>query len=131
MKPFHFSNQTGLCGRGRRSSERGMALVITLILLAVITFMAVTFLVISRSERGAVTTTTDATIARLGADSALEHAKMDLLVPMMAQDNPFLVGLKVSTNYFNELGFTRGNSNPTNVNYDYLAGTILNPQALS
>ena len=57
----------------RRSSgaERGVALVITLILLAVITFMAVTFLVVSRSEKGAVVTTTDQTIARMAADAAL------------------------------------------------------------
>ena len=39
------------------TSATGVALIITLILLAVVTFMALTFLAISRRERGAVTTT--------------------------------------------------------------------------
>ena len=57
-----------------RPSERGVALVITLVLLSVITFMAVTFLVVSRSQHGSVATETDQTIARLAADSAIERA---------------------------------------------------------
>ena len=40
-------------------SQRAVALVITLLLLSVITFMAVTFLVVSRSQHGSVTTETD------------------------------------------------------------------------
>ena len=43
-----------LNGRLGAGPEQGVALVITLILLSVITFMAVTFLVFSRSEKGAV-----------------------------------------------------------------------------
>jgi hypothetical protein len=98
-----------------------VALVVTLILLAVITFMAVTFLVVSRSERGSVSTTTDQALARLAADAALEQAKADLIMPIMAQDNPFLVNLMVSTNYVNYDGFFPGVESPTNVNFDYKA----------
>jgi len=108
-----------LTASARRSD--GVALVVTLILLAVITFMAIAFLVISRSERGAVATTTDLTIARLAADAGIEQAKADILVPIMAQDNPFLVGLMVSTNFINDYGFVPGLRNPTNVNFDYVA----------
>jgi hypothetical protein len=111
-----------------RHSERGVALVITLIMLAVITFMAVTFLVVSRSERGSVATQTDMTMARLAADTARDRAIAEMLAPMLAGNNPFNYGLLVSTNYINLNGF-----NPTalpedlsNVNYDFTTtGTAL------
>ena len=56
-----------------------MALIITLILLAVVTFMALTFLAISRRERGAVTTTTDTATAQLAADDALAAAEAQIV----------------------------------------------------
>src|SRR6059036_3053056 len=67
----------------------GVALVITLILLSVITFMAVTFLVVSRSEHGSVDTTIDATTARLAKDTGFEAAKLRLLAPMLAFTNQY------------------------------------------
>ena len=102
--------------------ERGVILVITLLLLTVITFMAITFLVISRTERGAVATTTDQAIARLAADTAREQAQAQIVASMMAFTNPFSYGLIVSTNFVNREGFAPGISNPTNVNYDYRVG---------
>src|ERR1035438_5698914 len=81
-----------------RHSERGVALVITLIMLSVITFMAITFLVVSRREHGSVATTTDSTIARLAAESGRDRAIADVLVPILAYTNPFNFGLVVSTN---------------------------------
>jgi hypothetical protein len=113
-------------------SQRGVALVITLILLSVITFMAITFLVLSRNEKGSVTTQTDLTIARLAADSALQRAQAELLAPIMAWTNEYNYGLLVSTNYINSAGFDPGalpvpSPNPTNVNYDYTkSGAALN-----
>src|SRR5262245_23044479 len=107
---------------GRRStsgSERGIALVITLILLSVITFMAVTFLVLSRSEKGAVTTAMDQEIAQNGVDEANEQAKARLVSLIMAFTNPYAIDTIVSTNYLNPAGFeTRRPAyfNPTNVN---------------
>src|SRR5258706_3978054 len=101
-------------------SREGIALVITLILLAVITFMAITFLVVSRSEQGQVHTETDQTTARLGGDSALEYAKIQLLTPMMVFTNEYNLDLLVSTIYVNQFGFVSGVVNPTNVNYEYL-----------
>ena len=95
---------------------------ITLILLAVITFMAVTFLVVSRSERGAVSVSTDQMHARLAADAALERAKAELLAPIIAFTNPFAFDLKVSTTFVNQVGFIPNNPNPTNVSYSYANG---------
>ena len=106
-------------------SQSGVALVITLIMLAVITFMAVTFLVVSRNEKGSVTVQTDQTIARLAADAAFQRAQAEMLAPIMAWTNPFNYGLLVSTNYININGFTPNVYDPTNVNYYYADGTFL------
>src|SRR6266568_2199755 len=100
-------------------SSSAVALVITLILLSVITFMAVTFLVVSRAQKGAVGTSTDQTTAKLAADAAFERAKAELLASILAFTNPAGYDLRVSTNYINSLGFVPNNFNPTNVNYDY------------
>jgi len=105
----------------RRSTARsGVALIITVILLAVVTFMALTFLAISRRERGAVTTTTDTASARLAADDALASAEAQIVANILATTNPYNFGLLVSTNYINSFGFVpAAGANPTNVNYDY------------
>ena len=114
-----------------RHSQKGVALVITLILLSVITFMAITFLVVSRNEKGSVSTQTDLTIARLAADTGRERAIAEVLSPMLATANPFNYGLMVSANYVNTKGFNPAGANtdpadppdPLNVNYDIKAGS--------
>src|SRR5437667_8219542 len=119
-------------GTRRTSPSSGIALVITLILLAIITFLAITLLVVTRSEKGTVGVKADQTTAALAADAALEQVKLDLLAPMIAFTNPNNFELLVSTNYVNPLGFFAslpGNSNPyTNVNYERTsAGAALTP----
>ncbi|MDD5139468.1 MAG: hypothetical protein PHY43_04300 [Verrucomicrobiales bacterium] len=104
------------------SSEQGIALVITLILLSVTLFMAVAFLAISRRERGSVLTETDNVTARLAAGSALAHAEAQILATVLQTTNPYNFSLTVSTNYQNASGYFVGVQNPTNVNYDYLNG---------
>jgi hypothetical protein len=117
----------------RPTHHSGVALVVTLVLLSVITFMAVTFLVVSQSQQGAVATDTDQAIARLAADTARERAIVQLLAPILTWTNELNYGLLVSTNYINSDGFDQtlaapGPVNPTNVNYDYTrAGAALNP----
>src|ERR1017187_6229521 len=100
-------------------SRSGVALIITLILLSVVTFMAITFLALSRRERSAVTTVTDTATARLAADAALANAESQVIANVLATTNPFSFGLLVSTNYINTNGFVTGSANPTNVNYFY------------
>ncbi|MCU0771749.1 MAG: hypothetical protein MUE94_08290 [Verrucomicrobia bacterium] len=119
--------------RGNR--QQGVALVVTLILLAVITFTAITFLVVSRSEKGAVATSTDQTIAQLAADTGLDRVQAEILSSITATSNRFGYNLKVTTNYINPLGFDPGlpgglNLNPpferlTNVAYTDLSGNPL------
>jgi hypothetical protein len=105
--------------------ERGVALVITLVLLSVITFMTVAFLVLTRSQHGSVGTETDQAGARFAADAARERAITELIIPILASTNEFNYGLLVSTNYVNSEGFDQSLPaappvvvNPTNVNYD-------------
>jgi hypothetical protein len=126
----HVSRITRPSSVAPRPSERGVALVITLVLLSVITFMAVTFLVVSRSQHGAVSIETDQQIARMAADTARERAIAELLAPIMTWNNEFNYGLLVSTNYINTVGYDQtlplGTVYPLNVNYDYtIAGAPL------
>jgi hypothetical protein len=105
-----------------RATERGIALVITLILLSITLVMAIAFMALSKRERNAVTTTTDTAIARQAADSALAQAQNRVMANLLAAPggaNSF--GLLVSTNYINGYGFVTGLANPTNVNYDRLS----------
>jgi hypothetical protein len=105
--------------------RRGVALIITIILLGVVTFMAIAFLALSRRERGAVTTVTDTASARLAADSALANAEAQIMANALATTNPYSFGLLVSTNYIYYAGFLSGNTNFYNVNYQYPGGNSL------
>jgi hypothetical protein len=107
------------CSLLSRHPQKGVALIITVILLAVVTFMALTFLAISRRERGAVTTTTDTASARLAADDALASAEAQIVANILATTNPYNFGLLVSTNY---LPPTTGNS------LDDLTNLFINPR---
>ena len=104
----------------RRGPERGIALVITLIMLSVTLVMA-----LARRERGSVSTGTDSTTARLAADTGLACAEAQIAANIvsgftgLASSNAYNLHLMVSTNYINPYGFTSGSGNPTNVNYVY------------
>jgi len=131
MKTFLKQNRGGR-SRNPESSiqnlvphERGVALVITLILLSVITFMAVTFLVVTRSEKGSVNSDFDQATAKTIAQEGVEQAKMQIFAQMLAYTNPSVVNLLVSTNYELSSGFI--NTGPaytwfTNVSYHYPNG---------
>lgn len=79
----------------------GVALVITLIMLSVVTITAVAFLAMSRRERLSVTAYGEQIDARLLADTAVNRAKGDLIGRMFTSTNRFAYGLMVSTNYLN------------------------------
>ncbi len=109
-----------------RHPQNGVALIITIILLGVVTFMAIAFLALSRRERGAVTTVTDTASARLAADSALANAEAQIMANALATTNPYNFGLLVSTNYINPNGFDPANNYPfENINYDHQLNSTL------
>ncbi|MGO8675898.1 MAG: hypothetical protein ACLQVX_08505 [Limisphaerales bacterium] len=106
---------------GRRP-ERGIALVVTLLMLAVITFMAVTFLVLSHRQRDAVATSTEQAAALRAAETGAQRALVETMAPIKATTNQYNFDLRVSTNYINPYGFVHGLANYTNVSYAYPNG---------
>jgi hypothetical protein len=113
-------------GCSRPGRERGIALVITLIMLAITLVMAVAFLALAQRERQSVTGTTDLTVARQAADSGVAYAQAQINANILSgvrnggSSNAYNLHLFVSTNYVNGVGFTPGSSNPTNVNYNFV-----------
>ncbi len=107
-------------------AQRGVALIITLIMLAVITFLAVTFLALSRREAGSVRVATDAVTARNAADIAAARVEAELLAGILATTNVHSFDLLVSTNFVNWAGFNAAaGADPTNVSYRYPNGNPL------
>jgi hypothetical protein len=104
----------------------GIALVITLIMLAVVTVMAVVFLGISRRERTAVSVSVDMATARLMSDHALARAQAQLVGRIGAESNLFAYDYQVSTNFVNPAGFDPAfGTNLLNVGYTYANGQRL------
>ena len=71
----------------RRQSQRGIALITTLIMLSVVTVMAVAFLAVSRRERSAVTTSSDRLDAKAIADAALQRAQAEVISRVLTVTN--------------------------------------------
>ena len=59
------------------------------------------------------------TDARDMVNAAVERAKAQVIIPILATTNMLNGDLAVSRNFINALGFTPGLSSFTNVNYDY------------
>jgi hypothetical protein len=107
--------------------RRGIALVITLIMLSVVTLTAVAFLAVSRRERGAVSASNEQNDAHYLADAALNRAKAEVASGIYAASNRLAYGYLVSTNYsnplfsalkaFNSYVDTRNFNDLTNVGY--------------
>ncbi len=114
----------------RSCSRRGVALVITLIMLSVVTLMAITFLALSRRERASIVATVDLTGAKTMADAATARAEAEVVARIAAQSNLFAYDLMVSTNLISMGGYVpnlpTGAANYTNVSYTYANGTPLN-----
>ncbi len=110
-------------GRARRW-QAGVALVITLVMLSIVTLMAITFLAVSRRERSAVTVIEEQTRARQMAESAVARAEAEFVARVVTASNLLNYDFIVSTNFINASGFNSQLpltvANPTNVNYDYL-----------
>jgi hypothetical protein len=85
-----------------------VALVVTLIMLAVITFMAVAFLVLSQRQRDTVATSTEQAAALRATETAAQRALVEIMAPIKASTNPFNFDLRVSTNYVCPFGFSPG-----------------------
>src|SRR5262249_31029176 len=72
--------------RAAWQTQRGVALVITLIMLAVITTLAIAFLGLTHRETGAVDAMGKTTDAELACDGALERAKAQIMAPFQLRN---------------------------------------------
>jgi hypothetical protein len=117
-------------------SSRGIALVITLIMLSITLVMAVAFLAIARRETTSLATHTDSKTAQLAAETAVASAEAQLVAGMLASytangggvsSNAYNLHLFVSTNYINPNGFSNGLNS---VSYTYNGGGPLTPNDL-
>jgi hypothetical protein len=104
-------------------SERGIALVITLLMLSAITFLAVAFLAMSRRDRAAVTSTMDVDTARNASDAALNRAQAEIVAQMLAHGDALSYDYMVSRNYISPVGYVNKDTSTTNVNYDILSSS--------
>jgi hypothetical protein len=80
----------------RVSPRSGVALIVTLIMLSIITVMAVAFLALSRRERSAVVHSQNSIDAELSASAAAERAKAEILANIITYSNYTGPGLLVS-----------------------------------
>lgn len=109
----------------KRRTESGVALVTSLIMLSVITFLAVAFLATSRRDRASVTMAASQSDARLMAEAAFARAQSEMLTDIITKDKKQTYSFKLSRSYNNTNGFVPGATipgmlfNPTNVNFEY------------
>ena len=78
--------------------EGGVALVVTLIMLSLVTFLTVAFLSVARRERSSMLVSQSQTDAKNAADSGLALAQSAVLAQMFALTNMHNYGLMISTN---------------------------------
>ncbi|WCJ61063.1 hypothetical protein NXS98_08070 [Fontisphaera persica] len=81
-----------------RRRQSGVALLITLILLSIITFIAVTFLLIARRERAQVTQAASMTVAETAAAAGRERAIAEILARIATSNDLLTLPVVCSTN---------------------------------
>ncbi|MDA7915763.1 hypothetical protein N9B94_00840 [Verrucomicrobia bacterium] len=105
--------------------EEGIALISTLLMLSMVTFVAVAFLSLSRRERATVTVVKNITDARMMADTAKDRAISDIMSDLISQTNRFRYDIRNSRFYQRPGGFVSGEVSPTNANFSYSGGVRL------
>jgi hypothetical protein len=108
----------------RGESDRAVALVITLIMLAMVTVMTIIFLALARRERAGVKLAEDIATAQMASFSGLERAKNEAVAQMAAGGSKLNYDLFVSTNFIRKGGFDPSikNFDSNNVGYVYQNG---------
>jgi hypothetical protein len=126
-----------------RHKQSGVALVITLIMLSVITIIAVAFLALTQRERATLSQTLAGTEAELMASTGLERSKSHIMAEVSAflSTNTLIAGgrvtfypkpmgpdLSVSKAFTNEFTLYRNWTNMNDADYEALTNLIYDPQ---
>jgi hypothetical protein len=108
----------------RRPGAAGVALVITLLLLSVITFLAIAFLAMSRQNKSAVSASLDIATARAASDAALARGFVETIASMQVHGDALYYDYLVSRN-FQSASYTNAEKyyDANNVNYQFLYNT--------
>lgn len=122
-RPSGLRRGTSAC----RQSE-GIALVITLIMLAVVTLTAVSFLAVSRRERGSVSASSDQIDARYFAEAATARAKVEIASRLATSGTRAAACFIVSTNFAPLERLAGVNTNPY-LDVVYGVPSLINPRA--
>jgi len=97
-------------------SRSGVALVATLIMLSLVTFMVVAFLGVARRERRAIEAATTQGESQVARDAAFNFAQADILARLLISGDKWNYGVMVSTNFQNPLA-NLSVAGPLNVNH--------------
>lgn len=101
-----------------QTPRSGVALVATLIMLSLVTFMVVAFLSVARRERQSVAASLTINEARAAMEAALARSQAEIAARLLTSGDPWSYGMMVPTNYQNSV--FNATVSPTNVN-DVLA----------
>jgi hypothetical protein len=114
--PNTATGTVALPGRG----QEAVALVITLLMLSVITFLTIAFLAMSQRNQSAVSASLDQANARAANDAALARAQTEIMAQMLAHNDALYYDYMVSAAYNTNGPFNASETvyDPTNVNYD-------------
>ena len=117
--------RTAFAAALQNRDSRGVALVITLMMLAMVTVMAIIFLALARAERRSVKIVEDLETAKVMSAAGLERAKAQTIATMAASGSKLNYDLSVSTNFYNYGGYDRNTTafDPANVSYTYPDGS--------
>ncbi|MFT5490370.1 MAG: hypothetical protein ACI8V5_000717 [Limisphaerales bacterium] len=113
-----------------RQDERGIALITTLIMLSLVTFLSVAFLTLTRQERATVQVQTEITIAEEIGRGAVDRAVSDVFTQMLSTNSRHFYNFIVSTNYERPGGLVPGVASYANASYrnnsagDYEGGPL-------
>jgi hypothetical protein len=111
----------------RSEADRAVALVITLIMLAMVTVMTIVFLAMARRERAGVKVQEDMDMAKMASFTGLERAKVEAIAEMAAGGSKLNYDLFVSTNFQRKGGYDPAikKFDSNNVSYVYQNGNPL------
>lgn len=113
-----------------RQNERGIALITTLIMLSLVTFLSVAFLTLTRQERATVQVQTEITVAEAMGKGAVDRAVTETVTQMLSANSRHSYDLIVSTNYERPGGLIPGDGTLGNASYrdnslgDYEGGPL-------
>jgi hypothetical protein len=120
FQPKHDATPWPVAWTRRSGKPQGVALVATLIMLSLVTFMTVAFLGVARRERRSMEAHINQGDAQTAMEAGLNMAQVELVTRLLSVDgngltDPWGYSLTVSTNFINPI-FNPSSSSPTNVN---------------